>query len=210
MNKKKIEKIITHNIESNGDFNRIKDRINYKIYKKEKISFKEFILSKRVLRLVCPLLALTISIPFIPSFFRSKNATNSQVNMETSKTESSNEENSGGYSNEVVSSVETSASTSSASSSSSQCTFYISTIEVYGVIILNEDKKMFYTDEVYGYYNELNKGKEFTYTGLYEIDHLYNYDKLKVNDYCVASIVVDAGNSEFEVNDIYEIRIIEE
>ena len=196
MNKKKIEKIITHNIESNGDFNRIKDRINYKIYKKEKISFKEFILSKRVLRLVCPLLALAISIPFIPSFFMSKNATNSQVNMETSKTESS--------------SVETSASTSSSSSSSSQCTFYISTIEVYGVIILNEDKKMFYTDEVYGYYNELNKGKEFTYTGLYEIDHLNNYDKLKVDDYCVASIVVDAGNSLFNVNDIYEIRIIEE
>ena len=69
---------------------------------------------------------------------------------------------------------------------------------------------MFYTDEVYGYYNELNKGKEFTYTGLYEIDHLNNYDKLKVDDYCVASIVVDEGNSEFEVNDIYEIRIIEE
>ena len=50
MNKKKIEKIITHNIESNGDFNRIKDKVNIKIYKKDKISFKDLILSKRVLR----------------------------------------------------------------------------------------------------------------------------------------------------------------
>ena len=135
-----------------------------------------------------------------------KNSKNSQVNMETSKTQSSSVVNS----NMECSTEEQLNGTSSSSSSSSQCTFYISTIEVYGVIVLNEDKKMFYTDEVYGYYNELNKGKEFTYTGLYEIDHLYNYDKLKVDDYCVASIVVDAGNSEFEVNDIYEIRIIEE
>ena len=52
-----------------ADFNKIKDKINYKVHKKEKISFKEFILSKRALRLVCPLLALAISIPFIPSFF---------------------------------------------------------------------------------------------------------------------------------------------
>lgn len=209
MNKKKIEKIITHNIESNGDFNKIKDKINYKVHKKEKISFKEYILSKRVLRLVCPLLALAISIPFIPSFFKTNNTASNQTNMEISNAESS-KENSEGYSNEVVSSVETSASANSASSSSSQCTFYISTIEVYGVIVLNEEKKMFYTDEEYGYFNELNKGKEFKYTGFYEIEHLYNYEILKVDDYCVASIVVDAGNSLFNVNDIYEIRIIEE
>ena len=209
MNKKKIEKIITHNIESNGDFNKIKDKINYKVHKKEKISFKDFILSKRVLRLVCPLLALAISIPFIPSFFKTNNTASNQTNMEISNAGSS-KENSEGYSNEGVSSIETSASANSASSSSSQCTFYISTIEVYGVIVLNEDKKMFYTDEEYGYYNELNKGKEFKYTGFYEIEHLYNYEILKVDDYCVASIVVDAGNSLFNVNDIYEIRIIEE
>ena len=209
MNKKKIEKMITHNIESNGDFNRIKNKINYRVYKKEKISFKEFILSKRVLRLVCPLLALAISIPFIPSFFKTNNTASNQTNMEISNAGSS-KENSEGYSNEGVSSIETSASANSASSSSSQCTFYISTIEVYGVIVLNEDKKMFYTDEEYGYYNELNKGKEFKYTGFYEIEHLYNYEILKVDDYCVASIVVDAGNSLFNVNDIYEIRIIEE
>lgn len=210
MNKKKIEKMITHNIESNGDFNKIKDKINYKVYKKEKIRFKDFILSKRVLRLVCPLLALAISIPFIPSFFKSNNTASNQTNMEISNAESSKENSKEDYSNEEISSVETSASTNSSLSSSSQCTFYISTIEVYGVIVLNEDKKMFYTDEGYGYFNELNKGKEFKYTGFYEIEHLYNYEILKVDDYCVASIVVDAGDSLFNVNDIYEIRIIEE
>ena len=135
MNKKKIEKMITHNIESNGDFNKIKDKINYKVYKKEKIRFEDFILSKRVLRLVCPLLALAISIPFIPSFFKTNNTASNQTNMEISNAGSS-KENSEGYSNEGVSSIETSASANSASSSSSQCTFYISTIEVYGVIVL--------------------------------------------------------------------------
>ena len=150
--------------------------------------------------------ALAISIPFIPSFFKVNNTASSQTNIQGSQAQSTVPESSdAGVNNEAISS-----SSNSSLSSSSQCTFYISTIEVYGVIVLNEDKKMFYTDEEYGYYNELNKGKEFKYTGFYEIEHLYNYEILKVDDYCVASIVVDAGNSLFNVNDIYEIRIIEE
>ena len=198
MNKKKIEKIITHNIESNGDFNKIKDKINIKVYKKEKVSFKDFILSKRVLRLVCPLLALAISIPFIPSFFKVNNASSNQTNVQESQAQSSKIENSNaGVGNEAV-------------SSTCQTSFYPSTISVKGIIVLNEDKKMFYTDETYGYYNNLNNGKEFTYTGTYEIDHLSNYEKLNVDDKCYAEIVVDPGFSEFEINDIYEIRIIEE
>lgn len=198
MNKKKIEKIITHNIESNGDFNRIKDKVNIKIYKKDKISFKDFILSKRVLRLVYPLLALAISIPFIPSFFKVNNTASSQTNIQGSQAQSTAPESSdAGANNEAI-------------SSSSQICFYLSSISVKGIIILNEDKKMFYTDETYGYYSDLNKDKEFTYTGTYEIEHLSNYSELNVNDKCYAEIVVDPGFSEFEINDIYEIRIIEE
>lgn len=201
MNKKKIEKIITHNIESNGDFNRIKEKINVRVYKKEKISFKDFILSKRVLRLVYPLLALAISIPFIPSFFKVNNTASSQTNIQGSQAQSTVPESSdAGVNNEAISS----------SSNSSQICFYLSSISVNGVIILNEDKKMFYTDETYGYYSNLNKDKEFTYTGIYEIEHLSNYSELNVNDKCYAEIVVDPGFSEFEINDIYEIRIIEE
>ena len=197
MNKKKIEKIITHNIESNGDFNRIKDKVNIKIYKKDKISFKDFILSKRVLRLVCPLLALAISIPFIPSFFKVNNTASSQINIQGSQTQSTAPESSdAGANNEAI-------------SSSSQICFYLSSISVNGVIILNEDKKMFYTDETYGYYSNLNKDKEFTYTGIYEIEHLSNYNELNVNDKCYAEIVVDPGSSEFEINDIYELHVLE-
>ena len=200
MNKKKIEKIITHNIESNGDFNRIKEKINIRVYKKEKISFKDFILSKRVLRLVYPLLALAISIPFIPSFFKVNNTASSQINIQGSQTQSTAPENSDtGVSNEAISS----------SSNSSQICFYLSSISVNGVIILNEDKKMFYTDETYGYYSNLNKDKEFTYTGIYEIEHLSNYSELNVNDKCYAEIVVDPGSSEFEINDIYELHVLE-
>ena len=200
MNKKKIEKIITHNIESNGDFNRIKEKINVRVYKKEKISFKDFILSKRVLRLVCPLLALAISIPFIPSFFKVNNTASSQINIQGSQTQSTAPENSDtGVSNEAISS----------SANSSQTCFYLSSISVNGVIILNEDKKMFYTDETYGYYSNLNKDKEFTYTGIYEIEHLSNYNELNVNDKCYAEIVVDPGSSEFEINDIYELHVLE-
>ena len=200
MNKKKIEKIITHNIESNGDFNRIKEKINVRVYKKEKISFKDFILSKRVLRLVYPLLALAISIPFIPSFFKVNNTASSQINIQGSQAQSTAPENSDtGVSNEAISS----------SSNSSQICFYLSSISVNGVIILNEDKKMFYTDETYGYYSNLNKDKEFTYTGIYEIEHLSNYNELNVNDKCYAEIVVDPGSSEFEINDIYELHVLE-
>ena len=200
MNKKKIEKIITHNIESNGDFNRIKEKINVRVYKKEKISFKDFILSKRVLRLVYPLLALAISIPFIPSFFKVNNTASSQINIQGSQTQSTAPENSDtGVSNEAISS----------SANSSQTCFYLSSISVNGVIILNEDKKMFYTDETYGYYSNLNKDKEFTYTGIYEIEHLSNYNELNVNDKCYAEIVVDPGSSEFEINDIYELHVLE-
>ena len=200
MNKKKIEKIITHNIESNGDFNRIKEKINVRVYKKEKISFKDFILSKRVLRLVYPLLALAISIPFIPSFFKVNNTASSQINIQGSQAQSTAPENSDtGVSNEAISS----------SSNSSQICFYLSSISVNGVIILNEDKKMFYTDETYGYYSNLNKDKEFTYTGIYEIEHLSNYSELNVNDKCYAEIVVDPGSSEFEINDIYELHVLE-
>ena len=200
MNKKKIEKIITHNIESNGDFNRIKEKINVRVYKKEKISFKDFILSKRVLRLVYPLLALAISIPFIPSFFKVNNTASSQINIQGSQTQSTAPENSDtGVSNEAISS----------SANSSQTCFYLSSISVNGVIILNEDKKMFYTDETYGYYSNLNKDKEFTYTGIYEIEHLSNYSELNVNDKCYAEIVVDPGSSEFEINDIYELHVLE-
>ena len=200
MNKKKIEKIITHNIESNGDFNRIKEKINVRVYKKEKISFKDFILSKRVLRLVYPLLALAISIPFIPSFFKVNNTASSQINIQGSQAQSTAPENSdAGVNNEAISS----------SSNSSQICFYLSSISVNGVIILNEDKKMFYTDETYGYYSNLNKDKEFTYTGIYEIEHLSNYNELNVNDKCYAEIVVDPGSSEFEINDIYELHVLE-
>lgn len=200
MNKKKIEKIITHNIESNGDFNRIKEKINVRVYKKEKISFKDFILSKRVLRLVYPLLALAISIPFIPSFFKVNNTASSQINIQGSQAQSTAPENSDtGVSNEAISS----------SANSSQTCFYLSSISVNGVIILNEDKKMFYTDETYGYYSNLNKDKEFTYTGIYEIEHLSNYNELNVNDKCYAEIVVDPGSSEFEINDIYELHVLE-
>ena len=200
MNKKKIEKIITHNIESNGDFNRIKEKINVRVYKKEKISFKDFILSKRVLRLVYPLLALAISIPFIPSFFKVNNTASSQINIQGSQAQSTAPENSDtGVSNEAISS----------SANSSQTCFYLSSISVNGVIILNEDKKMFYTDETYGYYSNLNKDKEFTYTGIYEIEHLSNYSELNVNDKCYAEIVVDPGSSEFEINDIYELHVLE-
>ena len=200
MNKKKIEKIITHNIESNGDFNRIKEKINVRVYKKEKISFKDFILSKRVLRLVYPLLALAISIPFIPSFFKVNNTASSQINIQGSQTQSTAPENSDtGVSNEAISS----------SANSSQTCFYLSSISVKGIIILNEDKKMFYTDETYGYYSNLNKDKEFTYTGIYEIEHLSNYNELNVNDKCYAEIVVDPGSSEFEINDIYELHVLE-
>lgn len=197
MNKKKIEKIITHNIESNGDFNRIKEKINIRVYKKEKISFKDFILSKRVLRLVCPLLALAISIPFIPSFFKVNNTASSQINIQGSQTQSTAPESSdAGANNEAI-------------SSSSQICFYLSSISVKGIIILNEDKKMFYTDETYGYYSDLNKDKEFTYTGVYEIEHLSNYSELNVNDKCYAEIVVDPGFSGFEINDIYELHVLE-
>lgn len=200
MNKKKIEKIITHNIESNGDFNRIKEKINVRVYKKEKISFKDFILSKRVLRLVYPLLALAISIPFIPSFFKVNNTASSQINIQGSQAQSTAPENSDtGVSNEAISS----------SANSSQTCFYLSSISVKGIIILNEDKKMFYTDETYGYYSNLNKDKEFTYTGVYEIEHLSNYNELNVNDKCYAEIVVDPGSSEFEINDIYELHVLE-
>lgn len=200
MNKKKIEKIITHNIESNGDFNRIKEKINVRVYKKEKISFKDFILSKRVLRLVYPLLALAISIPFIPSFFKVNNTASSQTNIQGSQAQSTVPESSdAGVNNEAISS----------SSNSSQICFYLSSISVNGVIILNEDKKMFYTDETYGYYSNLNKDKEFTYTGIYEIEHLSNYNELNVNDKCYAEIVVDPGSSEFEINDIYELHVLE-
>lgn len=200
MNKKKIEKIITHNIESNGDFNRIKEKINVRVYKKEKISFKDFILSKRVLRLVYPLLALAISIPFIPSFFKVNNTASSQINIQGSQAQSTVPESSdAGVNNEAISS----------SSNSSQICFYLSSISVNGVIILNEDKKMFYTDETYGYYSNLNKDKEFTYTGIYEIEHLSNYNELNVNDKCYAEIVVDPGSSEFEINDIYELHVLE-
>lgn len=200
MNKKKIEKIITHNIESNGDFNRIKEKINIRVYKKEKISFKDFILSKRVLRLVYPLLALAISIPFIPSFFKVNNKASSQTNIQGTQAQSSMVESSdAGVNNEAISS----------SSNSSQICFYLSSISVNGVIILNEDKKMFYTDETYGYYSNLNKDKEFTYTGIYEIEHLSNYSELNVNDKCYAEIVVDPGSSEFEINDIYELHVLE-
>ena len=200
MNKKKIEKIITHNIESNGDFNRIKEKINIRVYKKEKISFKDFILSKRVLRLVCPLLALAISIPFIPSFFKVNNTASSQINIQGSQAQSTVPESSdAGVNNEAISS----------SANSSQTCFYLSSISVNGVIILNEDKKMFYTDETYGYYSNLNKDKEFTYTGIYEIEHLSNYSELNVNDKCYAEIVVDPGSSEFEINDIYELHVLE-
>ena len=200
MNKKKIEKIITHNIESNGDFNRIKEKINVRVYKKEKISFKDFILSKRVLRLVYPLLALAISIPFIPSFFKVNNTASSQTNIQGSQAQSTVPESSdAGVNNEAISS----------SSNSSQICFYLSSISVNGVIILNEDKKMFYTDETYGYYSNLNKDKEFTYTGIYEIEHLSNYSELNVNDKCYAEIVVDPGSSEFEINDIYELHVLE-
>ena len=200
MNKKKIEKIITHNIESNGDFNRIKEKINVRVYKKEKISFKDFILSKRVLRLVYPLLALAISIPFIPSFFKVNNTASSQTNIQGSQAQSTVPESSDtGVNNEAISS----------SSNSSQICFYLSSISVNGVIILNEDKKMFYTDETYGYYSNLNKDKEFTYTGIYEIEHLSNYNELNVNDKCYAEIVVDPGSSEFEINDIYELHVLE-
>lgn len=200
MNKKKIEKIITHNIESNGDFNRIKEKINVRVYKKEKISFKDFILSKRVLRLVYPLLALAISIPFIPSFFKVNNTASSQINIQGSQAQSTAPENSDtGVSNEAISS----------SANSSQTCFYLSSISVKGIIILNEDKKMFYTDETYGYYSNLNKDKEFTYTGIYEIEHLSNYSELNVNDKCYAEIVVDPGSSEFEINDIYELHVLE-
>ena len=200
MNKKKIEKIITHNIESNGDFNRIKEKINVRVYKKEKISFKDFILSKRVLRLVYPLLALAISIPFIPSFFKVNNTASSQINIQGSQAQSTVPESSdAGVNNEAISS----------SSNSSQICFYLSSISVNGVIILNEDKKMFYTDETYGYYSNLNKDKEFTYTGIYEIEHLSNYSELNVNDKCYAEIVVDPGSSEFEINDIYELHVLE-
>ena len=200
MNKKKIEKIITHNIESNGDFNRIKEKINIRVYKKEKISFKDFILSKRVLRLVYPLLALAISIPFIPSFFKVNNTASNQTNIQGSQAQSTAPESSdAGVSNEAVSS----------SANSSQICFYLSSISVNGVIILNEDKKMFYTDETYGYYSNLNKDKEFTYTGIYEIEHLSNYNELNVNDKCYAEIVVDPGSSEFEINDIYELHVLE-
>ena len=200
MNKKKIEKIITHNIESNWDFNRIIEKINIRVYKKEKISFKDFILSKRVLRLVYPLLALAISIPFIPSFFKVNNTASSQINIQGSQAQSTAPENSDtGVSNEAISS----------SANSSQTCFYLSSISVNGVIILNEDKKMFYTDETYGYYSNLNKDKEFTYTGIYEIEHLSNYNELNVNDKCYAEIVVDPGSSEFEINDIYELHVLE-
>lgn len=200
MNKKKIEKIITHNIESNGDFNRIKEKINIRVYKKEKISFKDFILSKRVLRLVYPLLALAISIPFIPSFFKVNNTASNQTNIQGSQAQSTAPESSdAGVSNEAISS----------SANSSQTCFYLSSISVNGVIILNEDKKMFYTDETYGYYSNLNKDKEFTYTGIYEIEHLSNYSELNVNDKCYAEIVVDPGSSEFEINDIYELHVLE-
>lgn len=200
MNKKKIEKIITHNIESNGDFNRIKEKINIRVYKKDKISFKDFILSKRVLRLVYPLLALAISIPFIPSFFKVNNTASSQTNIQGSQAQSTAPESSdAGVNNEAISS----------SSNSSQICFYLSSISVNGVIILNEDKKMFYTDETYGYYSNLNKDKEFTYTGIYEIEHLSNYNELNVNDKCYAEIVVDPGSSEFEINDIYELHVLE-
>ena len=200
MNKKKIEKIITHNIESNGDFNRIKEKINIRVYRKEKISFKDFILSKRVLRLVYPLLALAISIPFIPSFFKVNNTASSQTNIQGSQAQSTVPESSdAGVNNEAISS----------SSNSSQICFYLSSISVNGVIILNEDKKMFYTDETYGYYSNLNKDKEFTYTGIYEIEHLSNYNELNVNDKCYAEIVVDPGSSEFEINDIYELHVLE-
>ena len=200
MNKKKIEKIITHNIESNGDFNRIKEKINIRVYKKEKIRFKDFILSKRVLRLVYPLLALAISIPFIPSFFKVNNTASSQINIQGSQAQSTAPESSdAGVNNEAISS----------SSNSSQTCFYLSSISVKGIIILNEDKKMFYTDETYGYYSNLNKDKEFTYTGIYEIEHLSNYSELNVNDKCYAEIVVDPGSSEFEINDIYELHVLE-
>lgn len=205
MNKKKIEKMITHNIKSNGDFNKIKNRIIIKYKKKEKISFKEFIFSKRVLKYVCPLLALIISIPFIPKLFATNEMSSNQTNLAPSN-ETSNAESSQCVSNEGY----LTENNSSSSSSVNQGVFHLSTIEVYGIIVINEDEKMFYTDETYGYYNELNQGKEFSYTGYYEINHLSNFDDLEINNLCYASIVVESSSSEFEKNDIFSVILLGE
>ena len=193
MNKKKIEKIITHNIESNGDFNKIKDSIVFSGRENKRVSFKDFILNYKTLRLVCPLLAMVIMLPFLPMMFsKVNNASSNSINGSESQISENN------------SYIEASSSCSSVATS-----YLVGTIGVKGIIIIENEEKMFYTDESYGYSNELNKDREFKYTGVYKLDKINNYDELLEGMLCVAEIVVDTGAySYYEVGDIYSIEVI--
>ena len=97
----------------------------------------------------------------------------------------------------------------SSSCSSVATSYLVGTIGVKGIIIIENEEKMFYTDESYGYSNELNKDREFKYTGVYKLDKINNYDELLEGMLCVAEIVVDTGAySYYEVGDIYSIEVI--
>ena len=104
--------------------------------------------------------------------------------------------------NNSYNSLEESSYTSSMATS-----YLVATIGVYGVIVVENEEKMFYTDESYGYSNELNKDREFKYSGVYKLDKINNYDELLEGMLCIAEIVVDTGDySYYEVGDIYQIN----
>ena len=193
MNKKKIEKIMTHNIESNGDFNKIKDRIVFSNKENKKINFKDFIFNYKTLRLVCPLLAMIVILPFLPMMFgKNSNASNGSMNCSNQISEN----------NSVI--QEASSSCSSVATS-----FLVATVGVNGIIVIENEEKLFYTDESYGYSNELNKDREFIYEGFYKLDKVNNYDELLEGMICIAEIVVNVGDySYYEVGDIYSVEVV--
>ena len=194
MNKKKIEKIITHNIESNGDFNKIKDSIVFSKKENKRVSVKDFIFNYRTLRLVCPLLAMIIILPFLPMMFsKNSNASNGSMNC----------------SNQISENTPFIPEANSSSCSSVATSFLVATVGVNGIIVIENEEKLFYTDESYGYSNELNKDREFIYEGFYKLDKVNNYDELLEGMICIAEIVVDVGEySYYEVGDIYSIEVV--
>ena len=128
MNKKKIEKIITHNIESNGDFNKIKDSIVFSKKENKRVSFKDFIFNYRTLRLVCPLLAMIVIFPFLPMMFsKNSNASNGSMNCSNQISENTS------FINEANSSSCSSVATS----------FLVATVGVNGIIVIENEEKLF-------------------------------------------------------------------
>lgn len=194
MNKKKIEKIITHNIESNGDFNKIKDSIVFSKKENKRVSFKDYIFNYRTLRLVCPLLAMLVILPFLPMMFsKNSNASNGSMNC----------------SNQISENTSFIPEANSSSCSSAATSFLVATVGVNGIIVIENEEKLFYTDESYGYSNELNKDREFIYEGFYKLDKVNNYDELLEGMICIAEIVTATGEySYYEVGDIYNIKVV--